>query len=155
MTTSNCFSRALSLSTMSLEHFEALSTASPAPLLAATVLLMEFHPDTIETHTKEQRERRKKHDLVSRHLYFPATGKHNFCISCLSSSVSEGDSSKPDTKTAEPSCSTQLRKNWTCGNSLCHWTTAGLGWCHSYWDEISLKGGILPLSRFCQGGYFS
>lgn len=70
MTTSNCFSRALSLSTMSLEHFEALSTASPAPLLAAIVLLMGFHPDNIETHTKEQGERRKKHDLVSRHLYF-------------------------------------------------------------------------------------
>lgn len=37
------------------------------------------------------------------HLYFPTTGKHNFCIGCLSSSLSEGDISKPDTKTAEPS----------------------------------------------------
>lgn len=69
MTTSNCFSRALSLSTMSLERFEALSTASPAPQLAATVLLMGFHTHNIETRTKEQGERRRKHDLVSRHLY--------------------------------------------------------------------------------------
>lgn len=103
MTTSNCFSRALSVSTMSLEHFEALSTASPPPRLAATVPLMGFHPDNSETHTKEQGERKKKHDLVSRHLYFPTTGKHNFCIGCLSSSVSQGDSRKPDSKTAEPS----------------------------------------------------
>lgn len=59
MTTSNCFSGALSLSTLSLEHFEALSTASPAPHLAATVLLMGFHTHNIETRTKEQGERRR------------------------------------------------------------------------------------------------
>lgn len=54
---------------MSLEHFEALGTAFPAQQLAATVLLMAFHSDNIEICTKEQGERRKKHDLFSRYPY--------------------------------------------------------------------------------------
>lgn len=53
------------------------------------------------------------------HLYFPTTGKHNFCISCLSSSVSEGDSSKPATKTAEPSLLLTAHKESDLWEQLC------------------------------------
>lgn len=53
------------------------------------------------------------------YLYFPSTGKHNFCISCLSSSVSEGDSSKPAAKTAEPSLLLTAHKESDLWEQLC------------------------------------
>jgi len=64
-----CCSRAVSLSTICLEHSGALSTGFPALQLAAVVLLIAFHQDNIETQAREQGEGRKKHGLVSRHLY--------------------------------------------------------------------------------------
>lgn len=63
------------------------------------------------------------------HLYFPAAGKHDFCTGCLSSSVSEGDSGKADTKTAGPSLLLTAHKESDVWEQLClcHSTTAGQG----------------------------